>query len=189
MDHIGRLLRSLGWTPQKPQRRAFERDKQAIERWIKTDWPWVKKILAVDSAPCFPCRERPDDDAARAEDAGTAGTNLVSLAAYPALSERLRRDCAECLPATGQAPAFFSASSGCQYKSHISLAVPQKPTPPAPLPGHPALGPVLGAPGQDHSVLHRQAPRLVVGVPATLRPRVEPRRERLELSENELDGG
>jgi transposase len=30
VDHIGRLLRSLGWSPQKPQRRAIERDKAAI---------------------------------------------------------------------------------------------------------------------------------------------------------------
>jgi transposase len=43
VDHIGRVLRSLGWTPQKPQRRAVERDEAAIQRWIKTDWPRVKK--------------------------------------------------------------------------------------------------------------------------------------------------
>jgi len=43
VDHIGRLLRSLGWTPQKPQRRAIERDEAAIQRWIKTEWPRIKK--------------------------------------------------------------------------------------------------------------------------------------------------
>jgi transposase len=43
VDHIGRLLRSLGWTPQKPQRRALERDEEAIQRWVKTTWPKVKK--------------------------------------------------------------------------------------------------------------------------------------------------
>ena len=43
VDHIGRFLRSLGWSPQKPQRRAIERDEMAIQRWIKTDWPKVKK--------------------------------------------------------------------------------------------------------------------------------------------------
>jgi len=43
VDHIGRLLRSLGWSPQKPQRRAIERDEVAIQRWIKTTWPKVKK--------------------------------------------------------------------------------------------------------------------------------------------------
>jgi len=32
-DHIGRLLHSLGWSVQKPERRALERDEQAIKRW------------------------------------------------------------------------------------------------------------------------------------------------------------
>jgi transposase len=43
VDHIGRLLRSLGWSPQKPERRAIERDEEAIQRWVKTTWPKVKK--------------------------------------------------------------------------------------------------------------------------------------------------
>ena len=43
VDHIGRLLRSLGWSPQKPQRRAVERDEAVVQRWVKTQWPRVKK--------------------------------------------------------------------------------------------------------------------------------------------------
>jgi len=43
VDHIGRLLHALGWTPQKPQRRAVERDEEAITRWARSDWPRVKK--------------------------------------------------------------------------------------------------------------------------------------------------
>jgi transposase len=43
VDHIGRLLRSLGWTPQRPTRRAVERDEKRIRRWIKQDWPRIKK--------------------------------------------------------------------------------------------------------------------------------------------------
>lgn len=43
VDHIGRLLRSLGWTPQRPLRRALERDEDGIQRWIKQDWPRLKK--------------------------------------------------------------------------------------------------------------------------------------------------
>jgi transposase len=43
VDHIGRLLRCLGWSPQKPQRRAIERDEASIQRWVKTAWPKVKK--------------------------------------------------------------------------------------------------------------------------------------------------
>ena len=43
VDHIGRLLRAMGWSPQKPERRARERDEQAIRRWVKVDWPRIKK--------------------------------------------------------------------------------------------------------------------------------------------------
>jgi transposase len=43
VDHIGRVLRTLGWSPQKPERRARERDEAAIQRWVKVDWPRLKK--------------------------------------------------------------------------------------------------------------------------------------------------
>jgi transposase len=43
VDHIGRLLHGMGWSPQKPTRRAVERDEAAIKQWVKTDWPRVKK--------------------------------------------------------------------------------------------------------------------------------------------------
>jgi len=42
-DHIGRLLRSLGFSPQKPQRGAVERDEEEIRRWEAEDWPRIKK--------------------------------------------------------------------------------------------------------------------------------------------------
>lgn len=44
-DHVGRLLHSLQWSPQQPQRRALERDEKAIERWKQKDWPRIKKTL------------------------------------------------------------------------------------------------------------------------------------------------
>lgn len=43
VDHVGRLLHSLGWSPQKPERRAVERDEGAIREWVKKRWPRVKK--------------------------------------------------------------------------------------------------------------------------------------------------
>ena len=43
VDHIGRLLRSLGWTPQKPARRAIERDEDGIQGWVEVQWPRIKK--------------------------------------------------------------------------------------------------------------------------------------------------
>jgi transposase len=42
-DHVGRLLGQWGWSCQKPERRARERDEAAIERWKRVRWPQVKK--------------------------------------------------------------------------------------------------------------------------------------------------
>ena len=42
-DHVGRLLHGLGWTVQKPERRALERDEERIECWKKQTWPGIKK--------------------------------------------------------------------------------------------------------------------------------------------------
>jgi transposase len=44
-DHVGRLMHSLQWSPQKPERRALERKEPAIERWKQKDWPRIKKTL------------------------------------------------------------------------------------------------------------------------------------------------
>ena len=46
-DHVGRLLHSLGWSVQRPVRRARERDEPLIERWVKGQWPRIKKKPAV----------------------------------------------------------------------------------------------------------------------------------------------
>jgi transposase len=46
-DHIGRLLRSLGWSPQRPQRRALERNEERIRGWVREDWPRIKKKRAA----------------------------------------------------------------------------------------------------------------------------------------------
>lgn len=47
--HVWRLLRSLNWSCQKPERRARERDEEAIRRWRKRDWPRIKKELPTKS--------------------------------------------------------------------------------------------------------------------------------------------
>jgi transposase len=41
--HVWYILRSLGWTCQKPERQARERDEKAIEQWRLEDWPRIKK--------------------------------------------------------------------------------------------------------------------------------------------------
>lgn len=42
-DHVGRLLHGVGWSHQKPQKRAIERNEDAIEEWKRKRWPKVKK--------------------------------------------------------------------------------------------------------------------------------------------------
>jgi transposase len=37
------LRRRLGWTLQRPERRASERDEEAIARWVAHEWPRIKK--------------------------------------------------------------------------------------------------------------------------------------------------
>jgi transposase len=40
--HVWALLRHrLGWTVQRPRRRAAERDQAAIDRWVKERWPRI----------------------------------------------------------------------------------------------------------------------------------------------------
>ncbi len=41
--HVWRLLGQLGFSSQKPERRALERDDVAIEHWKKRAWPGLKK--------------------------------------------------------------------------------------------------------------------------------------------------
>jgi len=42
-NHVPKLLDALGWSCQRPQGRAVERDEVAIERWKKVTWPRLKK--------------------------------------------------------------------------------------------------------------------------------------------------
>jgi transposase len=42
-NHIGTLMSRLGWSCQKPERRAKERNEEAIAGWVRDDWPEIKK--------------------------------------------------------------------------------------------------------------------------------------------------
>lgn len=47
--HVWKILRKLGWSCQKPERRARERDEEAIEQWRKVEWPRIKKGTKTSS--------------------------------------------------------------------------------------------------------------------------------------------
>jgi transposase len=42
-SQIGRIMRGLRWSPQKPARRARQRREDVIERWRETEGPELKK--------------------------------------------------------------------------------------------------------------------------------------------------
>ena len=44
-SQVWRILHAMGFTPQRPTRRALERDEAAITRWKKKRWPRLKKTL------------------------------------------------------------------------------------------------------------------------------------------------
>lgn len=41
--HIWYILRDMGWTCQKPEKKAKERNEKAIKNWLKNTWPRIKK--------------------------------------------------------------------------------------------------------------------------------------------------
>jgi transposase len=46
-NYISRLLGDLGWSVQKPDPRAIERDEDLIRAWLSRDWPRIKKGAAA----------------------------------------------------------------------------------------------------------------------------------------------
>ena len=46
-NYISRFLDDLGWSVQKPDPRAIERDEELIRAWLSGDWPRIKKSAAA----------------------------------------------------------------------------------------------------------------------------------------------
>ena len=42
-SHVWKVMRACGWSCQVPDRRALQRDEDAIERWKRHRWPAIKK--------------------------------------------------------------------------------------------------------------------------------------------------
>lgn len=50
---VGRYLKRWGFTPQKPLRRAFERDPKAVRRWLKEEYPAIRKQAKTEGAEIY----------------------------------------------------------------------------------------------------------------------------------------
>lgn len=42
-SHVWKVLRQLGWSCQRPERKARERNEEGIKRWVRYRWPHIKK--------------------------------------------------------------------------------------------------------------------------------------------------
>ena len=45
-NYLNRLLRKLGFSPQKPMHQAIEQKKELVEAWLLGDWPRIKKVTS-----------------------------------------------------------------------------------------------------------------------------------------------
>jgi hypothetical protein len=52
------VLQRMGWSCQKPERRATQRDEAQIARWRRYRWPQLKKVPAAGHYAGFPGRKR-----------------------------------------------------------------------------------------------------------------------------------
>lgn len=52
--HVWKVLVGLGWSCQKPERRALQRDERKIRQWKQTQWPRIKKSPRVAGASGLP---------------------------------------------------------------------------------------------------------------------------------------
>lgn len=49
--HVWKVLRQLGWSCQRPEQKARERNEEVIRHWVRSRWPRIKKRLAAPG-PC-----------------------------------------------------------------------------------------------------------------------------------------
>lgn len=49
--HVWKILQDLGWSCQKPTKRALERDEVKIKEWKQKTWPAIKKKPAGKREP------------------------------------------------------------------------------------------------------------------------------------------
>ena len=52
-NSVGRLLAQLGITCQKPLHRAIERDEALVQKWLKSEYPKIKKMAQAQGADIY----------------------------------------------------------------------------------------------------------------------------------------
>lgn len=73
--HVWWLMIGLDWSWQKPERRAIERDEEAIARWKRQEWPRIKKNKKTWRPSRISRRKRISTYPPRTQDLGAGGEN------------------------------------------------------------------------------------------------------------------
>jgi len=68
---VWRILRSMGWSCQKPQKRAREQNPDEVAHWRRVEWPRIKKLPRHRTAHRLHRRDRADAPASGAAHLGT----------------------------------------------------------------------------------------------------------------------
>ena len=53
LSNVWKLMAALGWSCQKPERRALQRDEKAIAHWKRPTWPHIKNADRVGAHLVF----------------------------------------------------------------------------------------------------------------------------------------
>ena len=152
--HVWRLLRELGWTRQRPARRAVERDEEAIARWIKQDWPRVKSARRRGGWLIFQDESGGLADACGAGHLGASGTDPVlrhkfnwkRMSMSAALCYRPDRSAAELVFATQ--PGAYNTETLIEFLGQLRDHL-----------GDNARSPALGRTAQPSQPRHDPVPR------------------------------
>jgi transposase len=78
-SHVWKVLRSWQWSGQVPERRAIQRDEQAIAHWKRDKWPAIKKSPKTWRPSRVPRRERLSAHPHASSDLGAYGPDTNHL--------------------------------------------------------------------------------------------------------------
>ena len=53
MVSVGRLLRKLGMSPQRPLHRAYQQNPEAVERWKREEYPAIQAQAEAEGATVY----------------------------------------------------------------------------------------------------------------------------------------
>lgn len=53
LNSVGRLLAQLGITPQKPLHRAIEHNEALVQKWLREEYPKIKKMAHIQGADIY----------------------------------------------------------------------------------------------------------------------------------------